>query len=136
MGAFLPPSTPPLSRGWQAMSHYGLEPTANDARQRGGVTEEELRALFDKYDAEGDGKLSYDEFAAGLYPDGDQPTPSATSLPLGKEMGDMGISPTHIGGFARPGSAASYTRGISLANSRPMSARDPDAYKKSSGIFR
>jgi len=120
----------------RAMSHYGLEPTANDARQRGGVTEEELRALFDKYDAEGDGKLSYDEFAAGLYPDGDQPTPSATSLPLGKEMGDMGISPTHIGGFARPGSAASYTRGISLANSRPMSARDPDAYKKSSGIFR
>jgi len=124
-----------------AMTRYGLG--TGDERVKGGVAKDELRALFDKYDAEGSDSLSYAEFAAGLFVNEAQPSATNnTSLPLGGASASAGgvggagggIAPTSVsrpGTAARPGS--SHTRGRSMANPAPQGA--PGAYTRSSGIF-
>lgn len=132
----------------KAMERFGLSPAPPGSRF-GGVPLDVLQGLFDRYDSDGSGALSYQQFAAGLFAeeqqhaisgDGANPNlPSFSAMPMGSSLGGSGITPScpstatsSLGSSAipRPASAA---RVRSLAN--PMRSSAPDAFKRSSGIF-
>ena len=106
------------------------------------MPEEVLQGLFDRYDADASGQLTYAQFAHGLYAEEAQarersagggvnpslPSFSSPSRP-GTAQGGQTLEPLHS---SRPSSA--YTRVRSLAN--PAGPKEPDAFKRSSGIFR
>ena len=64
----------------EAMRRYGLEQASSFGK--GGVSEDELRALFDKYDKDGSGSLSYEQFALFLFKEGQGGGGATTSLQL------------------------------------------------------
>lgn len=116
----------------QAMGRYGLEASSDMSKQKGGLTQAELRALFDRYDVSNTGSLSYNEFAAGVFQEEKRPGTASTSTSLTFSGGSTeGIAPTNPSRPGTPGGA--HTRVRSLAN--PGGARDPQAYTRSSGIF-
>lgn len=47
---------------------------------------QDLGDLFDKLDADNDGRVSYDEFVNGLFEHGNPPTPSRPQSSLGKKL--------------------------------------------------
>lgn len=115
----------------QAMERFGL--CIDDGSPGcGGVPMDVLRALFDRYDTGGEGSLSYEEFAKGLFEEEAKQT---------AESGNVAnpLLPSLAGGVAsRPGTAAgsrpaTATRVRSLAN---MDGGVKDAgFKKSNNIF-
>tara|TARA_B110001452_G_scaffold136408_1_gene113365 strand:+ start:62 stop:1243 length:1182 start_codon:yes stop_codon:yes gene_type:complete len=124
----------------KAMERFGLH-VGGVTPGEGGVPPEVLQGLFDRYDADASGELAYAEFSRGLFVDDAQARekhgnggvnpllPSISPTRAGTARGFDGGESLHA---TRPNSA--YTRGRSMAN--PAPPRDPDAFKRSSGIFR
>jgi len=106
----------------------------------GGVREEVLRGLFDRYDSDASGSLTYTQFSSGLFKD------EAAAREQSAGGGVNPLLPSISGSPDRPGTARSlsdlqasrpnsaYTRGRSMAN--PAGPQEADAFKRSSGIFR
>ena len=82
------------------------------------------QGLFDRYDKEASGQLSYQEFSEGLF--GEERDKA------NKGEGANPMLPSLDPGSSRP-STASGARVRSMAN--PARPTDPDAYKKDNGIF-
>ena len=124
----------------KAMERFGLH-VGGVTPGEGGVPPEVLQGLFDRYDSDASGELAYHEFSRGLFVDDAQarekhgnggvnpllPSISSPERP-GTARGFNGSEPLHA---SRPNSA--YIRGRSMAN--PAPPREPDAFKRSSGIF-
>ena len=85
-----------------AMERFGLCTAADSRTDVSGVTLEAVRALFDRYDIDGEGDLSFKEFERGLFGNeapkrgdkavGAPPPPVLTSLALPSERG-LGTRP-------------------------------------------
>ena len=119
----------------KAMERFGLHVMDSAQPGTGGVPPQVLQALFDRYDTDASGSLTYGQFSRGLF--AEQALQAETSAGGGVNPLIPSISgePVRPGGplhSTRPNSA--YTRGRSLAN--PALPQDPDYFKKSSGIFR
>ena len=127
----------------KAVERYGLHLAKPGAPGGGGTREEVLQGLFDRYDAEASGQLSYTEFARGLYKQDEAAREQSLSGGVNPLLPSISGSPDR---HSRPATARSladlqasrpnsaFTRGRSIAN--PAGPREPDAFKRSSGIFR
>jgi len=125
----------------KAVERFGLSVAQGGAGGGGGVPAEVLQGLFDRYDADASGQLTYTQFAHGLYAEESQareqsagggvnpslPSFSRPSRP-GTAQGGQPLEPLQS---SRPSS--SCTRGRSMGN--PAGPPEPDAFKRSSGIF-
>jgi len=73
----------------KAMERFGLA-TSHSANDVSGVTVDTIRALFDRYDADGAGSLSYEEFVAGLFKE-EAPAHVRAPKPLGAPPADYRV---------------------------------------------
>ena len=133
-----------------AMERFGLATGGHEAVS--GCTIDVIHALFDRYDPDGSGSLSYDEFIKGIFklPDapksaraggGDLTAATGTSLALPSERGEGGRPTT--GSYARGrggvmgGSMNSARSGMDTTRSAgARSAVAGNSFNQSSGIFR
>ena len=111
-------------------------------------TVEVVQALFDRYDPDGSGSLSYDEFIKGLFklPDapksaraagGDLKAGTGTSLPLPSERGGVtGANPNQSFARGRGGVTGGSFHSGGQASDRPGMPQRGSDFNKSSGIFR
>jgi len=122
------------------MERFGLHVSGQTAGM-GGVPLDVLQGLFDRYDTDASGVLSYPQFASGVFgvQQGATKDPGANPMLPSLAGGDENRPATRLGNADRPSTAslaygdAGHTRGRSMAN--PGKPTDPDAYKKHNNIF-
>ena len=122
----------------KAMERFGLP--VSETPGGGGVPTEVLQGLFDRYDADASGELAYAEFANGLFAEDSQARKASaeTNGGVNPMLPSIAPRPGTAGGAGSPLQAtrptSAFARSRSLAN--PQGPREPDAFKRSSGIFR
>jgi len=122
-----------------AMERFGLH-VAGETAGMGGIPLDVLQGLFDRYDSDASGVLTYKQFINGLF--GDQIEAAAKGTGANPGLPSLSQPDSRPGsklGNVRPSSASLLSSGEGHARSRslanPGRATDPDAYKKSSNIF-